>query len=59
MQLMMQVTYGGVRRLGEACSLRVKDVDLDRLQFTVRQGKGDKDRVTLLPERLVERSRRS
>jgi integrase len=52
-QLLVQVMYGGGFRLGEACSLRVKDVDLERLQITVRQGKGDKDRVTLLPERLV------
>lgn len=53
-QLLVQVMYGGGLRLGEACSLRVKDVDLERLQLTVRQGKGDKDRVALLPERLVE-----
>ena len=53
-QLLVQVMYGGGLRLGEACSLRVKDVDIERLQITVRQGKGGKDRVTLLPERLVE-----
>jgi len=53
-QLMVQVMYGGGLRLGEACSLRVKDVDLERLQITVRQGKGAKDRVTLLPECLAE-----
>ena len=53
-RLLVQVMYGGGLRLGEACSLRVKDMDLERLQITVRQGKGDKDRVTLLSERLVE-----
>jgi integron integrase len=53
-QLLVQVMYGGGLRLGEACSLRIKDVDLDRLQITVRQGKGDKDRATLLSERVVE-----
>ena len=54
-QLLVQVMYGGGLRLGEACSLRVKDVDLTRLQITVRQGQGDdKDRVALLSERLVE-----
>jgi hypothetical protein len=38
-------------------SLRIKDVDLDRLRVTVRAGKGDKDRMTVLPEKLVERLR--
>jgi site-specific recombinase XerD len=37
--------------------LRIKDVDLDRLRVTVRAGKGDKDRMTVLPEKLVERLR--
>ena len=32
----------------------MKDLDLERGQITVRQGKGDKDRRTLLPESLVE-----
>lgn len=53
-QLMVQLLYGGGMRLNEVCSLRVKDVDLGRLQITVRQGKGDKDRMTLLPKQLVE-----
>ena len=34
--------------------LRVKDVDLERGRITVRQGKGDKDRMTVLPKALVE-----
>jgi integron integrase len=37
--------------------LRIKDVDISRLQVIVRAGKGDKDRVTVLPETLVERLR--
>ena len=53
-KLLVQVMYGGGLRLGETCSLRMKDVDLERLQITVRQGKGNKDRTTLLPERIVE-----
>ena len=52
-RLVVQVMYGGGLRISEACSLRVKDVDLERMQVTVRQGKGNKDRVTLLPEQLV------
>ena len=37
----------------ECVRLRVKDVDFARLQITVREGKGDKDRVTMLPPSLV------
>ncbi|MFN3168139.1 MAG: integron integrase [Phycisphaeraceae bacterium] len=52
-RLVAQVMYGGGLRVGEACALRVKDVDLDRQQVTIRRGKGSKDRVTLLPASLV------
>jgi integron integrase len=47
--LMARLLYGAGLRLLECCRLRVKDVDLARLTLTVRQGKGDKDRVVLLP----------
>ena len=46
--------YGSGLRLTEAVSLRVKDVDLNARSVTVRSGKGGRDRVTVLPERLVE-----
>lgn len=46
--------YGCGLRLEECCSLRIKDVDIDRRMITVRQGKGDKDRVVPLPELLVQ-----
>lgn len=46
--------YGCGLRLEECCSLRLKDVDIDRRMITVRQGKGDKDRVVPLPELLIE-----
>jgi site-specific recombinase XerD len=39
------------------CGLRVKDVDLERRQLIVRAGKGGNDRVTVLPELLVDRLR--
>lgn len=44
--------YGSGLRLLECLCLRVKDIDFDRSQITVRGGKGDEDRVTLLPEAL-------
>lgn len=54
-RLMAELAYGSGLRLTELLRLRVKDVDLDRHQIVVRAGKGDKDRVTVLPERLLER----
>jgi len=52
-QLMALLMYGGGLRLMECVRLRVKDVDLERHLITVREGKGAKDRVTLLPGRAV------
>ncbi len=46
--------YGCGLRLDEVCSLRVKDLDLDRRLLMVRQGKGNKDRTVPIPETLVE-----
>jgi integron integrase len=46
--------YGSGLRLLEALRLRVKDLQFSRLQLTVRDGKGGKDRVTMLPEQLRE-----
>ena len=56
-RLMAEIQYGGGLRLKELAQLRVKDVDLERRQITIRQGKGDLDRVTVLPEQLVEKLR--
>jgi integron integrase len=52
--LIAQVLYGSGLRLNEGLSLRVKDVDLERLELVVRQAKGKKDRVTCLPLSLVQ-----
>jgi integron integrase len=51
--LMTRLMYGAGLRLMECCRLRVKDVDFARLQIVVRQGKGDKDRIVMLPRSLV------
>ncbi|MFT4639932.1 MAG: integrase [Verrucomicrobiales bacterium] len=48
-----QLQYGAGLRRGELVSLRIKDVDTKRRAVTVRGGKGNKDRVTVLPECLV------
>lgn len=53
-QLAVRLLYGSGLRLLELLQLRVKDLDLERRQITVRAGKGDKDRVTMVPESLVE-----
>jgi integron integrase len=49
--LMGVLLYGSGLRLMELLGLRVKDLDFDARQIVVRGGKGDKDRVTVLPER--------
>lgn len=52
MALIGRLLYGTGLRLMEAVRLRVKDVDFQRAQITVRMGKGAKDRVTMLPQSL-------
>ena len=47
--LMARLMYGAGLRLMESCRLRMKDIDLERGQLTVREGKGDKDRFVMLP----------
>ncbi|MFH1020942.1 MAG: integron integrase [Pseudomonadota bacterium] len=50
--LMAKLIYGCGLRLQECADLRTKDLDFERGTLTVRSGKGDKDRVTVLPESL-------
>jgi len=52
-RLMGEVMYGGGLRLMELLRLRVKDLDVERGQVTVRDGKGGKDRITPLAERTA------
>ena len=56
-RLMAELMFGSGLRLTELLRLRVKDVDLERGQLVVRGGKGDEDRVTVLPQRLQEKLR--
>lgn len=51
--LMARLLYGTGMRLMECARLRVKDVDFARREILIREGKGGKDRVTMLPEALV------
>jgi integron integrase len=52
--LMARLLYGAGLRLTECTNLRVKDVDFTSNQILVRDGKGFKDRVTMLPETVKE-----
>jgi integron integrase len=52
--LLAQLLYGTGMRLMEGLRLRVKDVDFDRHVIVVREGKGGKDRVVMLPRSLAE-----
>ncbi|WP_243324993.1 integron integrase [Geothrix sp. SG200] len=54
MGLVAQVLYGTGMRLMEGLRLRVKDLDFERREIVVRDGKGGRDRVTMLPDRLIE-----
>lgn len=51
--LVLRLLYGTGMRLHEALCLRIKDVDFDGCSITVRDGKGGKDRTTMLPESLA------
>lgn len=53
-QLMARLIYGCGLRVQECLCLRVKDLDFEQGSLTVRSGKGDKDRLTVLPESLKD-----
>jgi integron integrase len=52
-RLVSSLLYGGGLRLNECLRLRIKDVDFDYKQIIIRDGKGEKDRRTTLPEKLI------
>ena len=51
--LMARLLYGTGMRLMECCRLRVKDIDFGQREILIREGKGAKDRVTMLPDTLI------
>jgi integron integrase len=51
--LVASMLYGSGMRLNECLQLRVKDLDFSRLEIVIRDAKGQKDRVTMLPKALV------
>ena len=53
----IKLLYGTGMRLTEGLRLRVKDIDLERREIVIREGKGNKDRVTMLPASLIDELR--
>lgn len=53
-KLMVQIMYGSGLRLMECLRLRVKDIDFENRQILVYDGKGGDDRVTLLPDSIID-----
>jgi len=53
-RLIVSMLYGSGMRLGECLQLRVKDLDLVRRELLIRDAKGQKDRITVLPEALIQ-----
>ena len=51
--LISKLLYGSGMRLSECLRLRVQDIDLDYRTITVRDGKGEKDRITILPDKIT------
>ena len=52
-KIVVSLLYGSGLRLSEALKLRIKDIDFDYKQIIVRDGKGEKDRHTILPDSII------
>lgn len=53
-RLLLALAYGAGLRVSEAVALRVQDLDLEEMTVHVKQAKGQKDRLSVLPEKLVD-----
>src|SRR5690606_18716519 len=53
-QLLLKLCYGMGLRVSELVNLRITDIDSDRMQVLIRQGKGKKDRYVILPDSVLE-----
>lgn len=52
-KLKTQLQYGAGLRIAELLNIRIKDIDLERQQLTIRQAKGNRDRITIIPASLI------
>lgn len=52
-RLVATILYGGGLRLSECLALRIQDIDFEKHEVLIRDGKGGKDRVTMLPETVI------
>ena len=53
-RLMVSIAYGAGLRVSEVIDLKIKDVNLDELTIHIKQAKGQKDRITIIPEKLKQ-----
>ena len=53
-KLLLSLSYGSGLRVSEVVNLKTSDIDYDRKLIYIRKAKGNKDRVTLLPEKLID-----
>jgi len=51
-KLMLSISYGSGLRVSEVIALKIKDIDFDRMTIHIKQAKGQKDRITILPTKL-------
>ena len=56
-RMILALVYAGGLRVGEVVRLKVSDIDSQRMMIRIRQGKGRKDRYTLLPQAILEELR--
>jgi site-specific recombinase XerD len=53
-KMLLSTAYGGGLRVSEVVSLKVKDLDLSEMTIHIKQAKGKKDRISVLPEKIID-----